>query len=83
MVKVAEKTENYLIIDECRNYVVGYVVDNNDVKYISYSNNDSCSVELLSYDIVLKRKQQLECSQQKLIRQNKIKSTHTFYIIKV
>jgi hypothetical protein len=75
-------TENYLIIDESGLYVVGYVVDNTDVKYIAYSNRDSCSIGLLDYVTALKRKELLEKSQQKLIRQNKINSNHTFYIIK-
>jgi hypothetical protein len=75
-------TENYLIIDESGLYVIGYVIDNKDVKYIAYSNRDSCSIELLNYEVALKRKELLEKSQQKLIEQNKITSNHTFHIIK-
>ena len=75
-------TENYLIIDEFGLYVIGYVVSDTDIKYIAYSNRDSCSIELLDYITALKRKELLEKLQQKLIKQNKINSNHTFYIIK-
>lgn len=76
-------TENYLIIDECGNYVVGYVMDRQEVRYIAYSNKDSCSVGLLNYNSALNQKEFLENLQKKLLKQNKIDNVHNFYIVNV
>ena len=37
-------TNGYLIIDENKKYVVGYVKENNNFRYIAYNTNDRCAL---------------------------------------
>ena len=39
-----QNKEKYFIIDENAKYVVGYVMDGNDVKYIAYDTNESFAI---------------------------------------
>jgi hypothetical protein len=40
-------SSRYIIIDEKNKIVVGYVEDNNIVKYIAYTKTESCSVNII------------------------------------
>lgn len=40
-------TKGYLIIDENDKYVVGYVKDDNKLRYIAYNKNEICSIKLI------------------------------------
>ena len=37
-------TKGYLIIDESGKYVVGYVKENDGLRYIAYSKNEKCAI---------------------------------------
>ena len=39
-----QNKEKYFIVDECGRYVVGYVTDNNDTRYIAYDKSESFAV---------------------------------------
>lgn len=39
-----QNTKGYLIIDENGRYVVGYVANGNEVRYIAYEKNESCAI---------------------------------------
>ena len=39
-----EHTKGYLIIDENGKYVVGYVKENDGLRYIAYSKNEKCAL---------------------------------------
>lgn len=39
-----EHTKGYLIIDENEKYVVGYVKENDGLRYIAYSKNEKCAL---------------------------------------
>ena len=39
-------TKGYLVIDESGKYVVGYVKENNSLKYIAYDKSDKCALRL-------------------------------------
>ena len=39
-----QNKEKYFIVDECGRYVVGYVTDDNDTRYIAYNKSESFAV---------------------------------------
>ena len=66
-------SKGYIIIDECGKNVVGYVECGGVIKYISHSNNESCSIG------VIQDKKELEKKLSNLQKiSDKIKDGHTF-----
>lgn len=62
-------TKGYLIVDESGKYVVGYVKENNTLRYIAYSNNEKCALrpfkteqEVIKY---IKQLDKIACSLKK------------------
>ena len=47
MKRLKNYVRGYIIIDEAEKYVVGYIQDNGELKYIAYDKNDSCAIKVI------------------------------------
>lgn len=47
MNEVKNGIRGFIIVDEADKYVVGYVKDNDELKYIAYDKNDSCAIMVI------------------------------------
>lgn len=37
----------FIIVDEADKYVIGYIKDNDKLRYIAYDKNDSCAIRII------------------------------------
>lgn len=66
-------SSRYIIVDEDNKVVIGYVEDNNTVKYIAYAKTESCSINIISdKQMVVDRVKDLQKFS------DKMKDGHTF-----
>ena len=47
MNKVKNGVRGFVVVDEADKYVVGYVKDNSETRYIAYDKNDSCAIRVI------------------------------------
>jgi hypothetical protein len=48
MNRLKNDIRGFVITDEAERYVVGYVKDNNELRYIAYDKKDSCAIKVIS-----------------------------------